>query len=112
MGTSVTEALKMLNAWQIALKTTQATLSAELDSLVSANKGNSPEAKAKRDEIELYNKQYNIVGESIKQTIKRGEVQTKVTKTNIEGGKKEVESIYSILNARKDEALFLQKIEQ
>jgi hypothetical protein len=54
MGTSVTEALSMLNAWQIALQTTQATLSANLDSLVKNNKGNSPEAKALRDEIELY----------------------------------------------------------
>lgn len=112
MGTSVTEALKMLNAWRVALKTTQATLSADLDSLVSANKGNSPEAKALRDEIDLYTKKDNILEKGIEQTIKLGEVQTKVTKTNIEGGKKEVESIYSILNARKDEALFLQKIEQ
>lgn len=112
MGTSVTEALKMLNAWRVTLKATQATLSADLDFLEKANKGNSPEAKALRDEIDLSSKKDNIIEKGIEQTIKIGEVQTKVTKTNIEGGKKEVESIYSILNARKDEALFLQKIEQ
>ena len=112
MGKSVTEALSLLNIWQTTLKATQTSLSSDYNALVSSGKGDSAEAKALKEKIDLNTKQYNIIDASIAQEIKLGEIQTKGIKANTEGAKKEAESIYSILNARKDEALFLQKIEQ
>lgn len=112
MGKSVTEALKLLNSWQTALKTTQETLSVELNSLQSSGQGGSDRAKQLQSELDINTKKYNIIGEGIKQQIEIGKLETKNIKTNKEGRKAEVESIYSILNARKDEALFLQKQDQ
>lgn len=112
MGKSVTEALSLLNTWQTTLKMTQSSLSADLNLLESSGKGDSSEADALREKISLTTKQSNIIKEAEAQQIKIGEIQTKNIKVNQEGAKKEVESIYSILNARKEEALTLQKIEQ
>lgn len=71
-------------------------------------------SKAQKEEllnsVNQYTEQYNIATSIMQGLQNISKVETKSLFK--EPSKKEAESIYSILNARKDEALYLQKIEQ